>query len=153
MLRQGLLLLVLLPALLMLSGCADPQVRLGLSSTANLNLNDFDEPLPVVVRVYQLNDEANFLNADFADLWKDDLRTLGNSLLTRDEIVMNPAAQMALEYPRHEQTRFVAVMGVFRKPGDNNWRDIRPLPEGFFSRRLTGTLRVHLKGNTLEMVD
>ncbi|KIH76525.1 type VI secretion system protein VasD [Geoalkalibacter ferrihydriticus] len=153
MLRVFFLLLCTLLVSANLVGCADPQVRVGLSSTANLNLNDFDEPLPVVVRVYQLNDDADFLKADFSDLWKDDLKALGNSLLTRDEVVMNPAAQMVLEYPRHDQTRFVAVMGVFRKPGENSWRDIQPVADGFISGRFASKVRVHFKGNTLEMVD
>jgi type VI secretion system protein VasD len=126
---------------------------MGLSSTANLNLNDYDEPLPVVVRVYQLNDDADFLSAEFMELWKDDLKALGNSLLTRDEVVMNPAAQMTLEYPRHEQTKFVAVMGVFREPEEGSWRDIRRLSESYFARRFSGRIVVHFKGSTLEMVD
>jgi hypothetical protein len=28
------------------------------------------DPLPVVVRIYQLNDDAVFWGTDFADLWK-----------------------------------------------------------------------------------
>ena len=145
--------LCFLLAVALLSGCAEPRVRMGLSSTANLNLNDYDEPLPVVVRIYQLNDDADFLSAEFMELWKDDLKALGNSLLTRDEVVMNPAAQMTLEYPRHEQTRFVAVMGVFREPGESSWQDIRTLSEGYFARRFAGRIVVHLKGSALEMVD
>lgn len=153
MVRNLLSWLCFLLVVALLAGCADPRVRMGLSSTANLNLNDFDEPLPVVVRIYQLNDNADFQSAEFMDLWKDDLKALGNSLLTRDEVVMNPAAQMTLEYPRHEQTRFVAVMGVFREPGESSWRDIRPLSEGYFARRFGGKIVVHLKGSALEMVD
>ena len=112
-----------------------------------------NKPGLLVVRIYQLNDDADFQSAEFMDLWKDDLKSLGNSLLTRDEVVMNPAAQMTLEYPRHEQTRFVAVMGVFRKPEESSWRDIHPLSEGYFARRFGGKIVVHLKGSALEMVD
>jgi type VI secretion system protein VasD len=81
------------------------------------------------------------------------LQALGDSLLVRDEFVMNPAAQLHLEYPRHQQAKHVAVMGVFRRPQEEGWRDVRTLSEGFFSRRFTSRITVHLKGNSLEIVD
>ncbi len=150
-LRIATIMLVLLIA--GLTGCSAKQVEVGISSTANLNLNDFDEPLPVVVRIYQLADDAEFDKVAFTDLWKDDLKALRDSLLTKEEIVMNPAAQQTLEFQRHEQARFVGVMGVFRTPEEEQWRDIEPVADGFFARRFSSKLTVRLKGNTLEIVD
>ena len=147
----NLLVLILLAALL--TGCSKPSVRLALSSTANLNLNEVDDPLPVVVRIYQLSENKPFQQADFSDLWKKDLGVLGDSLLTRDEIVLNPASQERLSYSRHDQAGYVAVMAVFRRPGENGWRDIQPLSKGFFSRRFSKNFKVVLKGNTITIID
>ena len=47
--------LVLLVLLAFISGCSGSQVRLNMSSTANLNLNGDSDPLPVVVNIYQLS--------------------------------------------------------------------------------------------------
>lgn len=146
----------LVPFLILLSllaGCSKPSVRVALSATANLNLNEAREPLPVVVRVYQLAEDRPFQKADFGDLWKKDLLTLGDSLLTKDEVVVNPAGQEQLTYPRHDRARFVAVMAVFRRPGEKGWRDIQPVPKGFFSRRFSKAITVHLKGNTIDIVE
>lgn len=145
--------LVLLLSLFGLVGCADHRVRVSLTATGELNLNEEEDPLPVVVRIYQLNDDGEFSKAAFANLWKDDLKALRGSLLTRDEVVMNPASQMVLEYPRHEQARYVAVMAVFRKPGEADWRDARPVRDGFFARRSATRVKVQFKDNTLEIVD
>ncbi|WP_305044508.1 type VI secretion system lipoprotein TssJ [Geoalkalibacter sp.] len=145
--------LVLMLSLFVLVGCADHRVRVSMSATGDLNLNETEDPLPVVVRIYQLNDDGEFTKAAFTHLWKDDLKALRGSLLTRDEVVMNPASQMVLDYPWHEQARFVAVMGVFRAPGDAHWRDVRPLNDGYFGRRAAGKIKVRFKNNTLEMVD
>lgn len=134
-----------------LAGCGRPSVKVALSSAASLNLNEAKESLPVVLRIYQLSEDGPFRNAEFPDLWKKDLATLGDSLLSRDEIVVNPAGQEKLTYSRHERARFVAVMGVFRRPGDKGWRDIKPVRRGFFSRRTA--VDVHLKGNTVDIVD
>lgn len=136
-----------------LCGCSKPAVKVSLSAAANLNLNEVKEPLPVVVRVYQLTEDAPFRKAEFNDLWKKDLATLGDSLLTKDEIVLNPAGQEHLTYPRHDKARFVAVMAVFRRPSEKGWRDIQTVTKGFFSRRLSQTFTIHLKGNTVEIVD
>lgn len=134
-------------------GCSSPRVNVGLSATGNLNLNSFDEPLPVVTRVYQLSDEQAFQKATFEQLWKNDLMTLGDTLLTKDEIIVDPAAQQTLTYMRHAQARFIGVMAVFRQPEDDQWRDIQALPEGFFTGRFSRELKVHLKGNTVQIVD
>ncbi len=145
--------LFLLIALLSTVGCAGPKVDVGFSSTANLNLNSFDEPLPVVMRVYQLSDDQVFQKATFEQLWKNDLMTLGDTLLNKDEIVMEPASQESLSYMRHEQAQFIAVMAVFRTPEGEQWRATEALPEGVFSRRFSRRVTVRLKGNTVEIAD
>lgn len=142
--------LILLTAL---AGCSKPSVKVALSATANLNLNEAKEPLPVVVRVYQLADDGPFRKTEFNDLWKKDLAALGDSLLTKDEVVLNPAGQDQLTYPRHDRAKFIAVMAVFRRPGEKGWRDIKPVSKGFLSRRFSRTITVHLKGNTIDIVD
>ena len=147
------LILVAVTAACGLVGCSAKQVEVGISSTANLNLNDFDEPLPVVVRIYQLADDTEFRKVAFNELWKDDLKALRDTLLTKEEIVMNPASQQTLEFPRHEQARFVGAMGVFRSPAEEQWRDLQPVADGFFARRFSSKITVRLKGSTLEIVD
>ncbi len=146
--------ILLLAALLaMATGCSSPQVRINLSSTANLNLNDFDEPLPVVVNIYQLSDNKAFEEASFADLWKKDLMTLGDSLLTKESLTTNPASQEQLVYERHAQARYVGVMAVFRKPEKEAWRAVKPVADSFFKRKFSSNLIVNLKGTTIEIVD
>lgn len=137
----------------LMTGCTNHQVRVGMSATANLNLTEEDEPLPLVVRIYQLNDDAVFLKTAFADLWKNDMKALGDTLLIRDELVMNPAAQLQMDYQRHEQTRYLAVMGVFREPQEESWRAVKPVAKGFWARRFASKMTVYFKGNNLEIVD
>ena len=52
-------LLVTSVSLLLLSACSSTDVRLNLSASADLNTNNYNEPLPVIVRVYQLSDATN----------------------------------------------------------------------------------------------
>lgn len=144
---------ILILLLSLTAGCSAPQVKIGMSSTANLNLNDFEEPLPVMVNIYQLADAQPFEKASFEELWKKDLMTLGDSLLTKETLTLNPASQERLVYPRHDQARFIAVMAVFRKPEKEAWRDIEPVADGFFKKRFSSKVTINLKGNAIEFVD
>lgn len=146
-----ILLLILL--LIITTGCSSSQVRVNLSSTANLNLNEDNEPLPVMINIYQLSDSKAFEETSFSELWKKDLLTLGDSLLTKKSLTINPASQEQLVFERHPQTRYVGVMAIFRQPKKEAWRSIKPVADGFFKKRFSSKLIVNLKGNTIEIVD
>jgi type VI secretion system protein VasD len=134
---------VILLLLFLAAGCSGPRVKVAMSATANLNLNEFDEPLPVVIRLYQLSDNKAFEQAAFEELWKKDLVTLGDALLTKER----------LTYPRHDQARYVGVMAIFRRPGSESWRSVKTVASGFFSRQFSNSVTVSLKGNSVQIVD
>ncbi|OOG23478.1 type VI secretion system-associated lipoprotein [Thioalkalivibrio denitrificans] len=148
-LRSGVLVLLVL----LLAACSGPQVRVDLSSTANLNMSDEGNPLPVVVRVYQLADARNFTNATFESLWKQDVQSLGDAALTREEMILNPGTTHELELKRNPQAEYVGVVAIFRAPEDDGWRAIRPLPMGQMGRRMNQRVTVSLRGNSLSIVD
>jgi type VI secretion system protein VasD len=144
---------LLLLLVLLLSGCGSPQVRLNLSSTANLNMNDNKEPLPVVVRIYQLSDSKAFETATFSELWKSDITILGNSLLRKDSLTLDPSSQQKISLDRHEETRFVAVMAAFRNQPNDSWRTIKKSDGSIMGLKLSTSLKVTLKDNVIEIVE
>lgn len=145
--------LIAVSIFVMTTACSGSQLHLNMSSTANLNLNEQNEPLPVMVNIYQLSEDKIFNAANFSDLWKKDLVTLGDGLLTKESLTLNPASQKQLLYDRHPQTRFVGVMAVFRKPEKEAWRSIQPVADSFFKRKMSSKLVVNLKGNAIEILD
>lgn len=135
--------------LMLLTGCSSPQLRVDLHSTANLNLSDDGQPLPVVVRVYQLSDLKAFEDADFRDLWLHDLQALGDTALSRKELILNPAQQADLQLQRHPEAVYLGAVAIFREPSDPAWRDVTPLPKGYVGKRMDQRLTVSLRGNQL----
>ncbi len=133
--------------------CGGPMVKVSLSSNANLNPGQDQKPLPVVVRVYQLSGKDTFENSKFEDIWKDDLRVLGDSLLTSKEVVINPSDQMSVEIDKHDQARYVGVVAIFRNPVDKKWRDVHELSNGFVTSRFSSSFKVSLVGNTIYIQD
>ncbi len=142
--------LVTLSAIL-LSACSAPQVKVSLSSTANLNMNNAKEPLPVVVRIYQLTDPKQFENATFNELWKNDLAVLGSTLLRKDTLTLDPASQQKIRFERYEQTRFVALMAAFNKQPNDSWRVVKKSSGSFFGIKTSTKVKALLKDNIIEI--
>ena len=137
--------------LILLSACSTPQVKVNLSSTANLNMNNAKEPLPVVVRIYQLTDPKLFENATFNELWKNDLAVLGNSLLRKDSLTLDPASHKKIRLERHEQTRFVALMAAFNNQPNNSWRVVKKSNGSFLGIKMSTNITALLKDNIVEI--
>lgn len=135
----------------LLSACGSPALKIGVSSTADINRNEFDEPLAVVVRIYQLTDTRRFEEATFEELWREDYRALGNDLVMKEEFTMDPAYQRRIELPRHDKAKHVAAMAVFRSPEETRWRDMRELPGNFLTRRFSRKISVSLEENRLTL--
>jgi type VI secretion system protein VasD len=144
--------LIALSATLM-SACSTPQVKVNLSSTANLNMNNAKEPLPVVVRIYQLSDSKLFENATFNELWKNDLAVLGNSLLRKDSLTLDPASHQKILLERHDQTRFVALMAAFNNQPNNSWRVVKKSGGSFLGIKTSTNIQALLKDNIIEIED
>lgn len=136
-----------------LCACSAPQVKLSLSSTENLNMNNGKDPLPVVVRVYQLTDPKIFENATFPELWNNDLTILGNTLLQKDSLTLDPASRQAVRFDRHEQTRYVALMAAFNSQPDNSWRVVKKSNGSVLGIKVSTNVKAILKNNVIEIAD
>ena len=118
--------------LLILAGCGN-MVKVSAKSERLLNNYGSESGLPVVVRVYQLSDDAAFKSAAFRDLWKRDAEVLGSSLLSSKEIVMRPDSKESFSVPLDEKTKFVAGFALFRNPDAVKWRFIEPVSTNYIA--------------------
>jgi len=118
--------------LLALAGCGN-MVKMELKSEQNLNIAGSGTGLPVVVRVYQLSDDAAFKSAAFRDLWKRDAEILGPSLLSSKEIVMQPDSKEKISIPLDTKTKFIAGFAIFRNPDAAKWSFVQPVSDGFIA--------------------
>ena len=136
-----------------LLACSSTQVKLDVSATDNLNLNQFDEALPVVLRVYQLSDIQGFKTATFEELWKSDKSVLANSLITVEERTVNPSDKISIDFEQAEEAKYVAIFALFRDRSDENWRVYHELDSG--TVQLSTSLDILLTSNavTLPNVD
>ena len=137
--------------ILLLSGCGSPNVKFEITSAPNLNIDENNNALPVVVRVYQLTENNLFINSSFNDLWKRDLNVLGNTLLARKEIIVVPGKTRKITIRKHRKARFVAAMAIFRKPVADKWRAIRSISTGYLAKKLSTSFSISVAGNRIDI--
>ena len=144
---------MLLVAGLLLIACSGPMVRVDLAATATLNPDLKGDPLPVVVRVYQLTDKGAFESATFSQLWKSDQAVLGKTLLTRNEVIVNPGSKSKVELDRNDKTRYVGVVAIFRNPVEQKWRELRPITQNIVTKHFSNSFDVSLNGYNLHIAN
>jgi type VI secretion system protein VasD len=110
-----------------LAACGKKEINVSVAGSKTLNLDDGGNPLPVVVRVYQLKGKEKIEGADFISLWKEDEKVLEGDLLDRQEITLLPDTKVEVKVDPKEGSEYLALMALFRKPQGNGWREIIPL--------------------------
>ncbi|MCL1861388.1 MAG: type VI secretion system lipoprotein TssJ [Proteobacteria bacterium] len=90
---------------------------------SNVNLDANGRPLTVVVRVFQLRDKHEFARLTFdAAASKGDAELFPKELVSAHELVLMPGATQELTDKLLPETKYVAVIGFFRKPDAQFWR-------------------------------
>lgn len=139
----------------LMSGCAG-LVRLDVESDSNLN-SVGNTPLPVVVRIYSLEDDNAFKNADFYALWKQDEQVLARGLILKKEIVIQPGSTERIEFPFNDKIRFIAGIAIFRNPSKSQWRFIEAIPNNILANAwhqvFSASLGLKLNQNKIEVVN
>ena len=133
---------------LVLIGCtASNTMDLMLEAEAGINLDARGNPLPVVVRVYDLKSPESFQAASFHDLWKSDRAILGDSLVMMESVKLYPHSQKKITFPISEESHWIGVMAVFRHPKSGAWQLSQAIPPSYI--RFINPPRVLIIGNAL----
>ena len=118
---------LLMPSCLTLTACksAPPKpkvLKLNVAVSADANPDAQNRPSPIVIRVYQLKDDAAFKDADFFALYDKEQPTLAASLISRQEFEVAPGAQKVVDYQLAPDAKFFGVAAGYRNIRDAAWR-------------------------------
>jgi type VI secretion system protein VasD len=119
------------PQVITIAAPAEAKVKASMSLAASKEVNPdaSGRPSPVVVRVYQLRNDAAFNGAEFFALYDDEQKALGPEFITRDEFVLAPAESRTLDVTLAPEARFVGAIAAFRDIRNAQWRSIVPAPK------------------------
>jgi type VI secretion system protein VasD len=120
---------------LVLGACAssrsdEPPVRTKtfLQAEPDLNPDPSGRASPVVVRVFELKNDAEFSAADFYSLYEREKETLGSSLLSRQEYVLKPGDRNEIWLPVPRNAAYIGVVAAFRDIRATKWRTVARAP-------------------------
>ena len=122
---------IVLGCVLALAACAtsrsdEPPVRTKtyLQAEPDLNPDASGRASPVVVRVFELKSDAEFVAADFFSLYEHERESLGTSLLSRQEYVLKPGERRELWLPVPRDAAYIGVVAAFRDIRSARWRTV-----------------------------
>ena len=105
------------------------KARMTVIAQADVNPDASGRPSPVVVRVYQLQQDAKFANADFFALFDDEQQALGADLLARDEITLAPGERKEVQVEVKGEAKFLGAVAAFRDIRNSQWRVVQAAPK------------------------
>jgi type VI secretion system VasD/TssJ family lipoprotein len=120
-------------------------VNLVVAADTDLNPDPSGQALSVVVRVYQLKDKGRLEAADYSAIAKSDRDALSDDFLDRQERVLQPGSQEALQIKMNPMASYLGVVALFRNPSGDAWRAIIPVSGK------KPKVRLSLKGDSIEV--
>ena len=120
---KNLLLTLGLLYLFLITGCSSvSSVKASMNADHSVNPDLNGRPSPIVARIYELKSLSVFNNADFFNLFEQDIALLGDELLMRDELHFQPGETKQLERELQPDTRYLGVIGAYRDIENATWR-------------------------------
>lgn len=112
--------------------CPVQSVTISLLSSKSINRSVEGEARPVVVRLYQLKEDARIFNASFEQVWKDEKTTLADDVVKMQEVELYPGMRADVTFPRPPTVNHVVAVALFSNPTGRAWfssQDLPPIPE------------------------
>lgn len=144
-------LLLAVPTVLLLEGCAGPPappvVDLTIRANPDVNPNPAGTPVSVAVRLYSLNARGRFMSADVYSLMQREAEVLGTESAGSEEVVVRPGETRKITLTPRPGVRFIGVAALFRDIDRAQWRAVSPIAESGLTR-----LALTLSGNRAALV-
>lgn len=106
-----------------LIGCKGSQPATEMTVFGDSDMNNGGNA--AVVRIYQLAGDSNFTRASLETFWRDDELALGAELVgPKQEILLYPEQERAIDLDLSDQTRYVGIAADLRAPDPVQWRHI-----------------------------
>lgn len=150
---------VCVAALVILAGCSSSKSRVGgvlnldsdlkltFVTADNINPDHSDNPSPVIIRMYELNSPVAFQEADFIDLYEQDKKVLGDTLVTKRTFrPIVPGEQREETLVLAEGTTHVALYAEFSQYRNSTYQVVFPITQNNVFRN---TVTVRISGNHL----
>ncbi|MFM0198539.1 type VI secretion system lipoprotein TssJ [Paraburkholderia fungorum] len=138
---------------------AKEPIRLDLSIKAakDVNPDDKGRAAPIVVRVYELKNDAAFAAADFFSLQDRDKTLLADDVNAREEFLLRPGDTKSVRRKSNPSTLAIGILAAYRDLPNAVWRETYPLPPApdaaWYRRAGKVKLNIDLDANALKVTE
>lgn len=105
------------------------KVRAVVQPTSKVNPDEAGEPLPTVVRFYQLSSDEAVPMLDFRETWEKGKDVFGDSFLAEDERQFYPDKPEVIEIEPDEKATHILAVALFRQPAGISWYRLWEVPK------------------------
>lgn len=102
----------------------------------DLNPDPSGRASPLVLAIYQLRSADMFLSKDFFAVFDPEGTALGDDLIKRDQLMLQPGADQSFEAEIDRETAFIGLVGAFSDLDQAEWRAVVEIPERSLLKRV-----------------
>jgi type VI secretion system protein VasD len=106
-------------------------IALLVQATEDLNLDEEGNPLPTVIRVYQMSGDLATRSLDFTELWEDAEAALGDEYISEKEFQIYPDSKELIQLTVEKDARYLLAFAVFQQPVGNTWYRVYKIPDSY----------------------
>lgn len=142
--------LLLIGIALLVNNCASKPTHLELivKSNKDLNPNNSNVPSPMVLMMYELQDDAAFMKLDFWSLTDDAKKTLDGTLISQSKHLLVPDENQTYKILFDKNAKYIGLVGGFRNiDKGSQWRYIKALKNDQYNR-----IELNISNNTIKEV-
>jgi type VI secretion system protein VasD len=103
-------------------------INLTFQASATVNPSESGRPSPVVVRLYQLKNDAAFMAASYDRLYEDDEAVLKPDLVEKTGVTLRPGDKTTMSLNFGDDVRFIGIAAFYRNYDNTQWRIPIPMP-------------------------
>lgn len=123
--------IITLMVIIFLSGCTNPNtipLTTNIQSVYYLNPNRYNRPSPIIIVIYQLKNASSFKHTDFYSIYNHASKTLGDSLIDKEQIEIKPNQTKNLKLHLSTKANYVGIIAAYRNINRAQWRRIIEIP-------------------------
>lgn len=107
------------------------QIALHIQASADLNLDSDGNPLPTVVRIYQLSGDLATRSLDFTEMWEDGKAALGDEYISDKEFQIYADSSELIQITPEKDARYILAFGGFQQAVGNTWFTVYAIPDTY----------------------
>lgn len=107
------------------------EIAVHIQAAADLNLDGDGNPLPTVVRVYQLSGDLATRSLDFTEMWEDGKTALGDEFISEKEFQIYADSSEVIQIKPEKDARYILAFGGFQQAVGNTWYTVYEIPDTY----------------------